>query len=86
MDFEHSLTSKSTIKKMKSYNFEEDGITDDVIKKAQKHTPDNPLFISGRFCDFKIFKSEGKIRLYMFHSFDSFVEIKESEKQLKVKP
>lgn len=84
MEFTHTMTTKASIKKLKKYNFEEAGITAEILKKAKKHTHNNPLFVKGKRHDFKLFKQKGKMRLYMLHSYDAFDEIIGSGSQTKI--
>jgi len=75
MKFKGTMRSRSTIKKAKEYDFTKDGITEEVIERAKKHTYEKPLFIKGKFVDFKLYWKEGKVQLYMFHSWNMFESI-----------
>jgi len=75
MKFKPTMKSKSTIKKAKEYDFTKDGITEDIIERAKKLASDEPLFIEGKFCAFKLICREGKVQIYMLHSWDKFEEI-----------
>ncbi len=69
------MVSRSSIKKCKEYDFTADGITAEVIEKAKENTYDKPLYVRGKMCDFKLYWKDGKVQLYMLHSWNKFESI-----------
>ena len=71
MQFKHRLSSRSSIKKLKSYDF---NLTEEEIKEAMKRNFDNPLIIQKKMCGIYRLYNGGKnnLNLDFYHSFDGF--------------
>ena len=85
IEFERTLTSRSTLKKLKKYEFD---FHEKDIEKGRKADSDKPHFCKEKkkaFEWFALYNEAGNLKITMFHSYDKFIEIKSDGKQTKLK-
>lgn len=77
MKFKRTLTSRASIKKKETYEF--DCFTEEEKQKGREYRWDNPLFLYREGCWHCLFrddKDETLLCIEMLHSFDKFKEIR----------
>ena len=74
--FKNTMTSRSSLKKKKFYEFEE--LSDEVIEEAKNHSFENPLYVRGKMTDWLVYTNEeGVFVAKLVLAFSSFVLVKD---------
>lgn len=79
MKFEHTLTSRATLKKQKKYDFPE--LTESDIKEGLKRVYETELLIKRNHNVLGLYTQEGRLIVTLYHSFDRFGEVAEAQIQ-----
>lgn len=78
MRFKRTMCAKSSVKKLKEYEFD---LTKEDVEKGLKATYDKPYFVRLKedtfWCGLSKNKNTGKLRVVMYHSYDVFEPIGE---------
>jgi len=75
--FKRTLTSRATIKKSETYDFDKE-FTPEEMLKGREYRYDCPLFLNKDNCWYALYrddKEETILCIVMFHSFDKFKEL-----------
>ena len=85
--YRHELTSRSSIKKKKVYEFP--NLEKEVVLcKRRKVIPifEKPMLVNKGMNVYGLYMDKGVVTLIMYHSFDSFVEMTDKEINALKKP
>jgi len=77
MKFKRTLTSRATIQKKETYDFDKE-FTKEELLEGTAHNFDSPLFLDKEGCWYALYKddSDNLLCIVMLHSYDKFREIK----------
>jgi hypothetical protein len=78
MKFKRTLTSRATIKKSETYDFDKE-FTPEEMLKGKEYNYDTPLFLNKEGTWYALYrddKDETVLCIVMLHSYDKFKEIK----------